>query len=226
MRVAGPFGYDSTSPSLVHPYLTLLSMVDEHWFYASPTSSPENCEPRLPPIRGASARSSPLTMRKVRATLPPPPSDRYAIEDITPAEIFFAKTVDRSNAVVVEGTFRTVHCVFKIVDATQRPNFLEELDNEVNIYRVLEPLQESDIPTFHGYYRVWNMLYVLRNVLNMIRSALQRLHALDVVHGDIRLLNFLYDTASGGVKVIDFGRYPSVEAEMTELDGLDFTELA
>ncbi|KAI8585766.1 hypothetical protein BDZ88DRAFT_431511 [Geranomyces variabilis] len=245
MRVAGPFGYDSTSPYLVHAYLTLLSMVDERWFYASPTSSPS------PPSREPSGCSSPLTMRKVRAPLPPPPNDRYAIEEITPAEIIFAKTVDRSNAVVAEGSFRTVHCVFKIVDATQRPNRAEQLDHEVNIYRVLEPLQGSDIPTFHGYCRVWNMLHVLRmnaagqsitanvctlvgpgNILSMIRSAVQRVHALGVVHGDIRLANFLYDIASGGVKVIDFGQSRANtsaaerEAEMVELDGLDFMELA
>lgn len=44
----------------------------------------------------------------------------------------------------------------------------------------------------------------------MLRSAahlsLQRVHDCGVLHGDLRLANLVYSSASSGIKLVDFGR--------------------
>ncbi|KAJ3022653.1 hypothetical protein HKX48_005583 [Thoreauomyces humboldtii] len=220
LRVAGPFAFNDDSKLLVG-YLTLLRLVDERWFYASPTASPR------PASKGSSAGTSPALQRRSQAPRSSTVSadSRYEMEDIGPNDIQFEKTIDRSNAIIARGSFRGgPPSLFKCVDASQHHDLASQMKNEVSIYRTLEPLHGSAVPTFHGCCCVWNMLHVLRmdhageplknvcdsvgdrgTIISLALAALAKVHALGVLHGDVRVENFLYDPASNSVRVIDFG---------------------
>ncbi|KAJ3161549.1 hypothetical protein HDU88_007282 [Geranomyces variabilis] len=214
-------------------------MVDDRWFYASPTTLPAPSSRNTP-------RSSPSLPRRAAGQ----PLDRYDVKDVGARDIFFNTTIDRSNATVARGTLGMQSGVFKCVDATKRPIIAQQLANEVSIYRVLERLQGDAIPMFYGVCRVWNILHVLcmefggaaitpdvvahvgaERLKALCRNVLQKVHECGVLHGDARFANFLYDVAADQVKIIDFGMSredcseDELARELSEFEQLDFATI-
>ncbi|KAJ3275061.1 hypothetical protein HK104_003981 [Borealophlyctis nickersoniae] len=215
LQVAGPFTWNESTPfTLLEAYTTFLLLVIRNWFYTSPTSAPS---PSVPSSR--------------RSTPPSPPS--YLLTDVDITCLTFDKGRDRSRVgTVVEGTMRGLKVIFKILDETKHDS--TELDEEVGQYQNLTPLQGVSIPRFLGYIRVWDMLRIVvmedcgQSVKSLIDGSnvqlmrtgclacLEALHSVGMVHGDVRLDNFVY-LAGAGVRVVDFGRTcAGTQTEMNE----------
>ncbi|KAI9011549.1 hypothetical protein BC832DRAFT_352991 [Gaertneriomyces semiglobifer] len=232
LQVAGPFRYRTTPFTLLEAYTTHLLMCMENCFYVSPTVSPSICA-------GASVAAS------LGPSYPNTPT-LYSLSEVDSHNIQFIQGRDRSRmGVVVEGTFHREKVIFKIVDETKHDALTQELAHEVSVYEKLARLQGSVIPRFFGYVQVWEMLrvIVLEDCGTSLRALLQTtdnvealrqdccialvaLHSTGIVHGDVRLENFV--VSQRGVRILDLafareGTEVEMADELKELNGLFIT---
>ena len=121
-----------------------------------------------------------------------------------------------SGGAVFGGTFGGASAVFKFFE--KRGSF-RRFFREVDAYNCLRKLQGECIPRvlFAGFLRHGSLALVLsmegralsrsadQDARAAARRSLQRIHSYGVIHGDIRLPNFLL-ASEGRVLVADFGR--------------------
>ncbi|KAJ3271053.1 hypothetical protein HK104_004753 [Borealophlyctis nickersoniae] len=227
LEIAGPYTYMGKNPYILEAYLAFLLLVDEQWFYASPTSSPA-------PQR----KKQPIGIQP----------DRYLLQPLDINDLHFIRGRDRSRVgVVVEGTIRGRDAIFKCVDKTKHADYAAELERETKIYQHLEPLQGGRIPNLFGFVTLWGILDILvlepagirieeevcmalggeDCIKQKMKEALREVHSCGVLHGDVRLQNFLWD-GKGAVRVIDFGQATlnaSAEQYAAEMRAVDDLEI-
>ena len=107
----------------------------------------------------------------------------------------------------------------------------DEVENEVKIHKFLNKMNCSRVPKFQKAYREHDNFFVISEFINgqhlsfddnlprwrnhQYIEALESLHKLGVLHGDIREENFL--ATKDNVYVIDFG-FSKLNASQQELD--------
>lgn len=120
---------------------------------------------------------------------------------------------------VAIGTFCDLpDVVFKTIDIYKKSGGLKQFDHEVEMYKHLESLQGLCIPKFIAYGNLGGLIQVivLENVGNHITLdqfyarkhdidiAVQKIHSLNVEHGDLRLPNIAIDS-NDCIRILDFG---------------------
>lgn len=128
--------------------------------------------------------------------------------------------IGRSQAgAVAVGTFSGLpNVIFKTIDISKTPSGLKQFDYEVQMYKHMESLQGAYIPTLIAYGNLGGLVQVivLENVGKHVTMdqfearktdidfAVQKLHDLNVEHGDLRLPNITIDS-NNNIRIIDFG---------------------
>uniref|UniRef100_A0A1D1Y2D2 Serine/threonine-protein kinase grp n=1 Tax=Anthurium amnicola TaxID=1678845 RepID=A0A1D1Y2D2_9ARAE len=117
--------------------------------------------------------------------------------------------------------FRGNTIALKCADLSKTPHVLKEMQQEVNIYRILSDIQGIHIPNllcygFYGgmYYAIGmtlvgsalnNYKHITERQRAMGLLALNAIHDRGVLHNDIREENILLDDTNDAVYLIDFG---------------------
>jgi hypothetical protein len=136
---------------------------------------------------------------------------------------------------------RDLQVVCKVVDVLRYPNAANLLNDEARAYAALHNLQGEVIPTQYGFCEVWGILrfLALESIGNAIpedeqidptlhkkmKAALQRIHDVGFVHGDVTRRNFCR-TERGDIFIVDLeichhsGNLSELDNEMDKVDGL------
>ncbi|KAI3658610.1 hypothetical protein MP638_006392 [Amoeboaphelidium occidentale] len=193
-------------------YLLLLIEQGTDWIYSSPHSSLV-ASPDVNVLREHSNRARRYTAKN--------------LEGLTK----WTGIITRSQAgAVAAGTYLNVqNVVFKTIDLTKRENALAQFDHEVSVYKELESLQGTVIPTLYAYGNIGGLLQVivLENVGRCITSdefqmrkdevyeAIKKINDLGIMHGDLRLPNIMVDQENC-IRIIDFGFSEKVGGPIVE----------
>ena len=136
--------------------------------------------------------------------------------------VFSAHVETPTNAQIHRGYVfgRSEEFILKVVDCFDNEGLLNELENEVKMYKELESLQGILIPRFMGHFALSGVLRILAlqdcgvyvptyelTALDEknIRAKLSLLHRAGFVHGDAAHRHFVKNRV-GEWKLLDFGR--------------------
>ncbi|KAJ2719974.1 hypothetical protein GGI07_004884 [Coemansia sp. Benny D115] len=150
------------------------------------------------------------------------------------------------SGVVYKAMYNGSPVALKLCSANSERDIIDEMYNEVKVYKHLESLQGDCIPRLlmQGLVTYENRLYVAivlelieeapelhkckesdradncpRQACNDAMHALDRIHSLGVAHKDARVFNVLFEAAGGGLRprIIDFA-FSKVDASQEEIN--------
>ncbi|KAJ3268229.1 hypothetical protein HDV01_003248 [Terramyces sp. JEL0728] len=131
----------------------------------------------------------------------------------------FSKVLGSGRCTVYLENVNGQHIALKVGELQKYEDMLEEMQNEVGIYKQLSDLQGDCIPVlaFQGYlankwycigFSVCGTTTNLNELTNekqqQLLDALDKIHERGILHNDIKKQNVLLDE-NGGVFIIDFG---------------------
>ncbi|KAM6496012.1 hypothetical protein JOM56_008718 [Amanita muscaria] len=200
------------------PWVGMVLLAEDNWFYASPTTSPS------PPGRtfrtsSAARRTQTNAINIAQEYHEQPVDDRYYPRlplDFRLCSFDLSSARRGSMGCVVNAKFLTstlllvlqpeIRVVCKVVDASRYPETADLLNTEASAYAALRKLQGKVIPELYGFYEVWGILHLLalepvgnaipedeqinQTLRTKTKAALQRIHSAGFVHGDVARRNF------------------------------------
>lgn len=216
--------HNATNPTVLQSIAYFLSLADGTPF-SSPPPSPKRQSPRN--SRPSSARNSPSTLRRVLETanfssgdengsVPIQEDTDSSYESDFALEDFHIKSVLGSGRTKVYYEAKN-QLALKSIDLWKHSCMLDELHNEIEIYRLLSDLQGRCIPklVLHGYWE--GGMYCIgfspcgtvpktlsESQKQSVMSSVDAIHDRGIIHNDIKKENILVDE-NGRVYLIDFG---------------------
>ena len=237
------------SISMLKAWVGMVLLAEDDWFYASPTTS------SAPPGRNFGISKTAWKERKEAfgnaqeyQMLPIDGDYQCLALDFRLCRFDLSSARHGANGCVVNAGLLApsvgkceLQVVCKVVDVLRYPNEAHSLDDEARAYAALYNLQGEVIPTLYGFYEVWGILrfLALESVGNAIpedeqidptlrkkmKAALQRIHDLGFLHGDVARRNFCR-TGCGDIFMVDLEmchrsrNLSELDNEMNKVDGL------
>lgn len=197
-------------------YLLLLIEQGTDWIYSSPHSSLV-ASPDVNVLRKHSDRARRYTAKN--------------LEGFTKWTGIITRS--QAGAVAVGSYLNVQNVVFKTVDLTKHENASAQFDHEVSMYKYLESLQGTVIPTLYAHGNIGGLLQVivLENFGRCITSdefqmrkdevyeAIEKINDLGIMHGDLRLPNIMVDHENR-IRIIDFGFSEEADGPIVEMVNL------
>ena len=235
--------------SMLKALVGMVLLAEDDWFYSSPTPS---SGPRGRIFGDSSAawkdRKAAVNVAKGDHMQPINGAYQCPAIDFCLCNFDLSSACRGANGCVVTALLLSpssrlcdLHVVCKVVDALRYPDAASSLDYEARAYAALQDLQGQVIPKLYGFYEVWVILRFLalepvgkaipegeqinQTVRTNMKAALQRIHNLGYIHGDIARRNFCRKI-SGQVFLVDLERCqrfvdPSeLDDEMDQVDRL------